>query len=226
MDDIFPALMRAALWAPPLILAITLHEAAHGFVALRCGDQTAYILGRVTLNPLKHIDPIGTLLLPGLLVVTGAPFLFGYAKPVPVNFRRLNSPRIDMVKVAIAGPAMNIFLALASAAVIRFLGLMADESWAQFLTASLTFSIYINVLLAVFNMLPIPPLDGGRVAVGLLPDFLARPLDRLERFGFVIVIGLLVLPGMLRIDFNLFRDILQGPIEVIVRLIGTIVGLG
>ena len=168
-----------SVWVLPLVIAITFHEAAHGFVAHRLGDNTAWQLGRVSFNPLKHIDPFGTLLLPAILFLSHSPFLFGYAKPVPVNFRALRHPRLDMVWVALAGPATNIALALVAAAAFHLLGL-APENSAQWFADNLKNALVINVVLAVFNMLPIPPLDGGRVAVGLLPNVLAIPLSRLE----------------------------------------------
>jgi len=188
-------IQQIAIWALPVLLAITLHEAAHGFAALRLGDDTAYRLGRVTLNPLKHIDPFGTVIMPGLLLLSGAPFLFGYAKPVPVNFRRLRDPKRDMVLVAAAGPGMNLALALASVILLRFWLETAGtgEGWAP---ETLQASLILNLVLAVFNMIPLPPLDGGRVAVGLLPRSLAIPLARLERWGMFIVLGLLILPSL------------------------------
>jgi Zn-dependent protease len=186
---------QIAIWALPVLLAITLHEAAHGFAALRFGDDTAYRLGRVTLNPLKHIDPFGTIIMPGLLLLSGAPFLFGYAKPVPVNFRRLRDPRRHMVLVAAAGPGMNLALALASVILARlwFETTGATEGW---VSSTLEASLVLNLVLAVFNMIPLPPLDGGRVAVGLLPRALAIPLARLERWGMFIILGLLILPSL------------------------------
>jgi Zn-dependent protease len=184
-------LYDVSTWIVPLIIAITFHEAAHGFVAHRLGDDTAWKLGRVSFNPLKHIDPFGTILLPGLLLLSHAPFLFGYAKPVPVNFRALNHPRIDMVWVALAGPAINIVLGALAAAAFHLIGLM-PSGWAQWVADNLKNALVINVVLAVFNMLPLPPLDGGRVAVGLLPDVLARPLSRLEPYGMLILIAILI----------------------------------
>ena len=157
-----------SVWVLPLVIAITFHEAAHGFVAHYFGDNTAWNLGRVSFNPLKHIDPFGTLILPAMLLLSHSPFLFGYAKPVPVNFRALNRPRIDMVWVALAGPATNILLALAAATAFHALSLVPANT-AQWVADNLKNALVINVVLAVFNMLPIPPLDGGRVAVGLLP---------------------------------------------------------
>src|ERR1700761_9731936 len=153
-----------SVWVIPLVIAITFHEAAHGFVAHRLGGNTAWQLGRVTFNPLRHIDPFGTLILPAFLLLSHAPFLFGYAKPVPVNFRNLRQPRIDMVWVALAGPATNIALALVAAAAFHLLA-FAPAGAAQWIADNLQNALVINVVLAIFNMLPIPPLDGGRVAV-------------------------------------------------------------
>lgn len=190
------SLYDVSVWVIPLIVAITFHEAAHGFVAHRLGDDTAWRLGRVSFNPLRHIDPFGTVLLPGLLLLSHAPFLFGYAKPVPVNFRALNHPRLDMVWVALAGPAINIALAALAAAGFHLLGFVPTDS-AQWVADNLKNALVINVVLAVFNMLPLPPLDGGRVAVGLLPDVLARPLSRLEPYGMLILIAILIALPML-----------------------------
>src|SRR6202011_5083979 len=191
-----------SVWAVPLIVAITFHEAAHGFVAHALGDNTAWERGRVTFNPLKHIDPFGTLILPGMLLLGHSPFLFGYAKPVPVNFRALRHPRIDMVWVALAGPASNIILALAAALAFHALPL-APASAAQWLADNLRNALVINVVLAILNMLPIPPLDGGRVAVGLLPRALAAPLARLEPYGMLILIALLILLPLAGSQFGL-----------------------
>ena len=228
MGDIGPIIFTATTWILPALIAITFHEAAHGFVALRFGDDTALRAGRVTFNPIKHVDPFGTILLPGLLLMMRAPFLFGYAKPVPVNFGRLRNPRRDMVWVAAAGPGINLVLAFASAFLLHVTPYLpeAAQAWAF---KNLVNSIQLNVILAVFNMLPLPPLDGGRVAVGLLPDVLAYPLARLERWGmFIIIGGLFILPlvgGQLGLDLNIFSWLLSGPIDYLLELIARIAGL-
>jgi Zn-dependent protease len=201
-------LYSLSVWVLPLIVAITFHEAAHGFVAHALGDNTAWERGRVTFNPLKHIDPFGTLILPAMLLLAHSPFLFGYAKPVPVNFRALRHPRIDMVWVALAGPATNIILALAAA--LAFHGLsLASAGAAQWLADNLRNALVVNVVLAVFNMLPIPPLDGGRVAVGLLPGVLAGALARLEPYGMLILIALLILLPLAGSQFGLNLDVIS-----------------
>jgi len=201
-------LYSASVWVLPLLFAITFHEAAHGFVAHRLGDDTAYQLGRVSFNPLRHIDPFGTIILPAMLLLSHSPFLFGYAKPVPVNFKNLHNPRLDMVWVALAGPATNIILALMDALAFHALPL-APADTAQWIADNLKNTLVINVVLAVFNMLPIPPLDGGRVAVGLLPNVLAYPLSRLEPFGMLILIGFLILLPLAGSQLGLNLDVIS-----------------
>ncbi|GAB1716530.1 MAG: peptidase M50 [Nitrobacter sp.] len=208
------SLYTLSVWVLPLVIAITFHEAAHGFVAHRLGDNTAWQLGRVSFNPLKHIDPFGTVMLPGILLLSHAPFLFGYAKPVPVNFRNLSHPRIDMVWVALAGPATNILLALAAALAFHGLGLIPADG-ARWVADNLQNALIINVILAVFNMLPIPPLDGGRVAVGLLPNALAIPLSRLEPYGLLILIGVLLLLPMLGSQLGLNLDVISSIVRTV-----------
>jgi len=209
-----------SVWVLPLVIAITFHEAAHGFVAHRLGDDTAFQLGRVSFNPLKHIDPFGTLILPGMLLLSHSPFLFGYAKPVPVNFRNLNHPRLDMVWVALAGPVTNIILALIAALAFHALPLVPAEA-AKWTADNLKNAFLINIVLAVFNMLPIPPLDGGRVAVGLLPRFLATPLSRLEPYGMLILIGLLILLPIAGTQLGLNLDVISA---ILRTLTGYVIG--
>ena len=215
-------------WLFPVLIAITMHEAAHGYVAWRLGDPTAKMQGRVSFNPLKHIDPVGTILLPGLLLLIRAPFLFGFAKPVPVNFAKLRHPRRDMVWVALAGPGVNLALALLSAFLIHFAFLVPSiaERWA---TQNLINSILINLVLAVFNLIPLPPLDGGRVAVGLLPPPWAGRLARMERYGLLILIGLIFIMPLIfaeiGIEFNLFGWLVLVTVETLFNVITFIVGL-
>jgi Zn-dependent protease len=208
----------ASTWVIPVIIAITFHEAAHGFVALLCGDETAWRLGRVSFNPLKHIDPFGTLLLPGLLLLLRSSFLFGYAKPVPVNYRALRHPRRDMVLVAAAGPATNLALAIAAALAFHLVAHLPDASQ-QWTELSLQHALVFNVLLAVFNMLPIPPLDGGRVVVGLLPKPLSLPLAALEPFGFLILLVLLFFVPMLGDQIGVDLGIVSRAVDEIAGVI-------
>ena len=192
--------------AIPMLLGVTLHEAAHGYVAERFGDDTARRLGRISLNPFRHVDIFGTIILPAVLILSGTGILFGYAKPVPVNFRRLNNPRRDMIWVAAAGPAMNAALAVIAGLLYHGIAFLPPgvAEWAE---GTLVNMIVLNVMLGLFNMIPIPPLDGGRVAVGALPDRLAMPLARLERVGIVLVLGILFLLPMLGDNLHLNLDV-------------------
>jgi len=218
-------LNQISVWVIPVILAITLHEAAHGFVAHRFGDDTAWRLGRVTLNPLKHIDPFGTIILPALLILSGSPVKFGYAKPVPVNFGALNNPKRDMIWVAAAGPAANLLMALAAGFLDHAVPLLplGVGTWVD---ENLGNMMVLNVILAVFNMIPLPPLDGGRVAVGLLPRALAIPFARLERFGMLIlVIVILIVPLATQGRINILASIVIPPAEIVYSLVLTLTGL-
>ena len=208
MMDPSTTIYLATIWALPVIIAITFHEAAHGFVAHLLGDDTAWRLGRVSFNPLRHIDPFGTILLPGMLLLMHSPFLFGYAKPVPVNFGALRSPRRDMVLVAAAGPAMNIALAVAAALAFHAVGYLPATS-AQWLAANLRNALVLNVVLAVFNMFPLPPLDGGRILVGILPRPAAAALSRVEPYGFLILIGLLIVLPLLGAQLGVNLDVIS-----------------
>lgn len=197
-------IQQLIIWAVPVVAAVVLHEVAHGFVADRLGDPTAKERGRLTLNPISHIDPFGTIALPAFLIFANSPFVFGYAKPVPVNFARLGNPKRDMIWVAAAGPATNIALAVLSAVAFHLLlGLYSPGESSAALEGGLLMlkgSVIVNVVLATFNLLPILPLDGGRVLTGLLPLKLAIAYSRLEPFGMFIVVLLLatdVLGGVL-----------------------------
>lgn len=188
------AIRQISVWALPVLAAIIFHEVAHGWVAYRFGDPTAARMGRLTLNPLSHIDLFGTIILPLLLIVVRAPFLFGYAKPVPVNFYNLRHPKRDMIWVALAGPMTNILLALVSTLILKiFLSLnLPRDSFLTPLMYMAEASVGINIVLAVFNVFPIPPLDGGRILVGLLPEPYSSTLARVEPYGFLIVLLLLM----------------------------------
>jgi Zn-dependent protease len=193
MDDLSGFLFVASTWVLPVLLAVTFHEAAHGWMADKLGDPTARLAGRISANPIRHVDPFGTVVLPGLLLVLSSPVLFGWAKPVPVDFRRLRNPRWDMVLVAAAGPGSNLLMACIAALLIHG-----------------------ALILMVFNLIPLPPLDGGRIMTGLLPFPLAVRFARLEKFGFLILIGLLfLLPligGQIGFDLDVLRWIVATPV--------------
>ncbi|WP_341910543.1 site-2 protease family protein [Ferrovibrio terrae] len=195
-------LYTVSTWILPALLAITLHEAAHGFAAWRLGDDTARLAGRLSLNPLRHIDPMGTVVLPAMLLLVKAPFLFGWAKPVPVDMRNLPSPRRDMALVAAAGPGINLAQAFIAMLLFHLLPLFGDtvDLW---VARNLNNAININIILCIFNLIPVPPLDGGRVAVGLLPLALARPLARLERYGMVLLLILLLAVPLVASQFGI-----------------------
>ncbi len=222
-------LLAASVWVIPILLAVTLHEAAHGWAAWRLGDDTAYVMGRVSFNPLRHIDFFGTVLLPaGLLYLSGGKIMFGFAKPVPVNFGRLHKPRRDMVLVAFAGPGTNLLLAAFSAALFHALPFLSGDLQ-QWVGHNLYNSVWINMLLCVFNLLPIPPLDGGRIAVGLLPRALGMRLARLERAGFFIILGaIFIVPWIgarLGLELNVFWWLIGAPAEFLSDAVFTLFGI-
>jgi Zn-dependent protease len=213
---------RVTIGIIPVIIAVTFHEAAHGFVAQLLGDDTAWRLDRVSFNPFKHIDPFGTILLPGLLLMAHSPFLFDYAKPVPVNFRALRWPRAGMVLVAAAGPATNIVLAVVAALGFHVIDYL-PSTIALWLGANLKNALIINVVLAVFNFFPLPPLDGGRILTGILPKALATSFARLEPFSLIILIGLLIvlplLGAQLGVDLSVVSRILAISTGAIIKTI-------
>jgi len=219
---------EVSLWILPVLLAVTLHEAAHGFVAWRLGDETAYRQGRVSANPFRHIDPFGTIVLPGLLLLSHSSFLFGYAKPVPINVRNLRQPRRDSVLVAAAGPTANLLIAVASAILLNAVSALPDQAheWTE---GTLKRSIVLNVGLAVFNLLPIPPLDGSRVLLGLLPKRPAAIYARLFRYGLLIVLGIIVIPPLigrnLGIDLDIIGWMMDRPVRYLLQVLAPLAGL-
>lgn len=216
---------RVATWLIPLVFAIVLHEISHGWVANFFGDPTARRKGRLSLNPLRHVDPVGTIALPLILAVSGAP-VFGWAKPVPVVARRMRNPRLHMMLVAVAGPGMNLLLAVLAAFAIALLSWFApgDGIGWQFLSLNLINFLVINIFLAVFNMLPIPPFDGGHVVEGLLPRPLAARYKKLGRFGFPILIFLLVLLPILSPQSDIVEQVVVPPVLWILHLLSSITG--
>ncbi len=192
MDEL-TLLQRIVVWILPVIFAITVHEVAHGWVAKRYGDNTASLLGRLTLNPIKHIDLLGTIIIPGLLLISGTGFIFGWAKPVPVDPRNFKNPRQDMAIVALAGPISNLLMAVGWALIARLGVTIGAQTEAISLPLIYTgvAGISINLVLAMLNLLPIPPLDGSRILSGILPNYWAWQYNRLERFGFIILLVLL-----------------------------------
>ena len=189
-------LQRIAVWLVPVILAVTVHESAHGWVAMKLGDSTAKMLGRLTLNPVKHIDPIGTLLVPGLLLMMGG-FIIAWAKPVPVTWENFKNPKRDMALVALAGPMSNLLMALMWAGILKLGLVLAASGTAEMVALSLVYvgaaGITINLMLMVLNLLPLPPLDGGRIVASLLPDKLSWQFNRLESWGLVVLFGLMLM---------------------------------
>ena len=200
-------IQKIAIFALPVIFAITLHEAAHGYAALKFGDSTAKMLGRITLNPLKHIDPVGTILVPALTIMLGG-ILFGWAKPVPVNFNNLRHPKRDMLWVAAAGPGANLLMALFWAAMIKIAHILPASAYSEPMILMGAAGVTINAILAALNLIPVPPLDGGRIAVSLLPNRPAYLLSRLEPFGLFILVALLF-TGVLGIIIGPFHSAIE-----------------
>jgi len=212
-------LQRIVVWILPVIFAITVHEVAHGWVAKKYGDNTASALGRLTLNPVKHIDLLGTIILPGLLLITGTGFIFGWAKPVPVDPRHFKNPRRDMAIVALAGPLANVLMAVGWALIARLgvaIGMQMEAVSLPLIYTGIA-GISINLVLALVNLLPIPPLDGSRILTGILPNYWAWQYNRLERFGFIILLVLLYT--------NTLSAILAYPMFIVQQMFFSIAGM-
>ena len=217
MDSSISAVQSVIVWALPVIFAITLHEVAHGWAAHALGDPTAQTLGRLSLNPLKHVDPIGTVLLPGFLLLIGG-FIFGWAKPVPVDARNFRNPRVDMALVALAGPLSNLVMALAWGVLFKYaVAVGAEQGLWYGLRLMARAGLIINISLMALNMLPLPPLDGSRVLMGLLPEGAARSYSRLEPYGLFILMGLMAA--------GLLGPILYWPNLVSYTVIGRLLGM-
>ena len=217
-----------SVWVAPVLLAITLHEAAHGYAARRLGDDTAQRQGRLSLNPFRHVDPVGTVLLPIVLLFSAAPFIFGWARPIPVAVRNLARPRRDMILVAAAGPCANLAMAAFSAVLFHVLPVLPQEA-AGWIGSNLRHAIEINLALAIFNVLPVPPLDCGRVAVGLLPGALSRPLGRLGRHGHLVIVGIVfLLPmigGLVDADLDIAYRLIAPPLHGLTEILEALAGL-
>lgn len=228
MEAISDIAFTASVWILPVLIAVTLHEAAHGYVAWILGDPTAHSMGRVTLNPFAHVDRFGTVVLPGLLLLLQAPFLFGYAKPVPVSVARLRNPKRDMIMVAAAGPVANIFLAVCAAVLFHIVAFVPDVA-SEWLARNLINALQLNLVLAVFNLLPIPPLDGGRILTGLLPYPLAIRLAAMERYGLMLIIAIIFLvpfvSGQMGYSIDIFPYLVGIPVEALGKFILTFTGV-
>lgn len=209
------------IYALPVLLAITVHEAAHGYAARHYGDNTAYLLGRITLNPLKHIDPIGTILIPLVLIFSGSSFLFGYAKPVPVRFGNLRNPKRDMIWVALAGPGSNLLMALIWG--IIFYLLQGADVNEPFFNKMAQGGILVNAVMFAFNLFPLPPLDGGRILVGLLPYKYAELVSRVEPWGFFIVLALVIAGIINTIWMMPMMSVTYGLLEVVLSPLAMLV---